>query len=202
MSEEHMREIFLSCGPIINWNRVVGGDGTPRSFGFCSFTYPESALRALRLLDGFDLGEKNISVKVDDKTRDYLDNYVKTRRVSDVAAYEAATKREDQRVSELLKIVIKKVGKEAGFSQGMAPSEEALSLMAAEPVVQTESSMSKRLIEDQIRMFRETVLTKEEREKQEREKQERAKQEERDREERRAREKRMEKEEIEEQVCV
>ena len=45
-------------------------------FGFCEYGDPESTLRALRILHDFKLGEKNLVVKVDSKTRTDLLKYV------------------------------------------------------------------------------------------------------------------------------
>ena len=35
---------------------------TATAFGFCEFSNPESTLRALRLLDGYRLGDKDLVV--------------------------------------------------------------------------------------------------------------------------------------------
>ena len=45
-------------------------------FGFCEYGDPESTLRALRILHDFKLGDKNLVVKVDSKTRTDLLKYV------------------------------------------------------------------------------------------------------------------------------
>ena len=49
-------------------------------FGFCEYGDPESTLRALRILHDFKLGEKNLVVKVDSKTRTDLLKYVLKKR--------------------------------------------------------------------------------------------------------------------------
>jgi len=46
------------------------------AFGFCEYGEPDSTLRALRLLHDFKLGEKNLVVKVDAKTRKDLLKYI------------------------------------------------------------------------------------------------------------------------------
>ena len=45
------------------------------AFGFCEYSTPESALRAIRLLHDMEVGEKKLVVKVDAKTKIILDNY-------------------------------------------------------------------------------------------------------------------------------
>lgn len=49
---------------------------TPVSaFGFCEYKEPESTLRALRLLHDLQIGDKNLLVKVDAKTKAQLDEW-------------------------------------------------------------------------------------------------------------------------------
>ena len=45
------------------------------AFGFCEYSNPDSALRAIRLLHDLEIGEKKLVVKVDAKTKVVLDNY-------------------------------------------------------------------------------------------------------------------------------
>lgn len=45
------------------------------AFGFCEYKEPESTLRALRLLHDLQIGEKNLLVKVDAKTKAQLDEW-------------------------------------------------------------------------------------------------------------------------------
>uniref|UniRef100_A0AAQ5XTA1 PWI domain-containing protein n=1 Tax=Amphiprion ocellaris TaxID=80972 RepID=A0AAQ5XTA1_AMPOC len=46
-----------------------------RAFGFCEYKEPESTLRALRLLHDLQIGDKNLLVKVDAKTKAQLDEW-------------------------------------------------------------------------------------------------------------------------------
>lgn len=45
------------------------------AFGFCEYKEPESTLRALRLLHDLQIGDKNLLVKVDAKTKAQLDEW-------------------------------------------------------------------------------------------------------------------------------
>lgn len=45
------------------------------AFGFCEYKEPESTLRALRLLHELQVGDKNLLVKVDAKTKAQLDEW-------------------------------------------------------------------------------------------------------------------------------
>lgn len=45
------------------------------AFGFCEYKEPESTLRSLRLLHDLQIGDKNLLVKVDAKTKAQLDEW-------------------------------------------------------------------------------------------------------------------------------
>ena len=45
------------------------------AFGFCEYSNPDAALRSIRLLHELEIGEKNLVVKVDAKTKLILDTY-------------------------------------------------------------------------------------------------------------------------------
>ncbi|KAG8185834.1 hypothetical protein JTE90_024808 [Oedothorax gibbosus] len=70
-----VRQILQRCGIVLNWKRVQGANGKLQAFGFCEYGDPESALRAMRLLHDYELGEKKLVVKVDGKTKEKLDEY-------------------------------------------------------------------------------------------------------------------------------
>lgn len=75
-SDTLVRQILLRCGRIEGWKRVQDASGKLQGFGFCEYADPESTLRALRLLHDFKLGDKNLVVKVDSKTRTDLLKYL------------------------------------------------------------------------------------------------------------------------------
>lgn len=53
---------------LFSWKSVA-------AFGFCEYKEPESTLRALRLLHDLQIGDKNLLVKVDAKTKAQLDEW-------------------------------------------------------------------------------------------------------------------------------
>ena len=55
-----------------------GATGKLQAFGFCEYGSPEHAIRAIRILHDYCVGDKNLVVKVDAKTQDMLNNYKKT----------------------------------------------------------------------------------------------------------------------------
>jgi len=52
-----------------------------RAFGFCTYENAEGVLRALRLLNDFEIDGKKLLVKVDDNTQQYLDGYEKQKKL-------------------------------------------------------------------------------------------------------------------------
>ena len=54
-----------------------GASGKLQAFGFCEFKEPDSALRALRLLQGYQLANKSLLVKVDDNAQSIIEQWKK-----------------------------------------------------------------------------------------------------------------------------
>ncbi|EGT39102.1 hypothetical protein CAEBREN_03913 [Caenorhabditis brenneri] len=71
-SDEFIQKILNECGEVASWKRIKGGNGKFPCFGFCTFTDLEGTLRALRILHEFHLGDKKLTVKAEEKTRDEL----------------------------------------------------------------------------------------------------------------------------------
>lgn len=74
-SDALVRQILTKCGLVVNWKRVQGAKGKLQAFGFCDYGDAEASLRAIRLLHGKNLGDKALVVKVDAKTKTFLDEY-------------------------------------------------------------------------------------------------------------------------------
>merc|ERR1719285_650535 len=70
-----VRQILMKCGTVNNWKRVQGASGKLQAFGFCEFKEPDSALRALRLLQGYRLGDKELLVNVDCNAQHIIDQW-------------------------------------------------------------------------------------------------------------------------------
>ena len=68
------------CGSVLNWKRVQGTNGKLQAFGFCEYDNPESTLRCIRLLNGYEIGEKKLLVKVDQQTKELQSEHLKKRR--------------------------------------------------------------------------------------------------------------------------
>ncbi len=57
-----------------------------RAFGFCKYENEEGALRALRLLNNFELDGSPLLLKVDEKTKEHLDEYERTKKNAAVSS--------------------------------------------------------------------------------------------------------------------
>lgn len=75
-----IRQMLQRCGNVLNWKRVEGTNGKLQAFGFCEFVEPQYTLRCIRLLNGYEIAEKKLLVKVDQKTRELLGEYIKKNR--------------------------------------------------------------------------------------------------------------------------
>jgi hypothetical protein len=62
--------------------RVSGASGKPQAFGFALYDDPNAVMRVIRCLNGVELpdgtGHKALVVKVDDKTKGFLDEFEQT----------------------------------------------------------------------------------------------------------------------------
>jgi hypothetical protein len=71
-----------ACGPLRELKRVSGANGKPQAFGFALFDDPNVVMRCIRCLNGVELpdtkGPKALVVKVDDKTKGFLDEFEQT----------------------------------------------------------------------------------------------------------------------------
>jgi len=74
-SDSLIRQMLMKCGAVHTWKRVQGPDGKLQAFGFCEYKDPESALRAIEVLNGYLLGEKKLKIKVDSKTQKEIDEW-------------------------------------------------------------------------------------------------------------------------------
>ncbi|XP_037575596.1 RNA-binding protein 25 isoform X4 [Dermacentor silvarum] len=81
-SDNLIRLILQRCGTVVSWKRVQGANGWLQGFGFCEYGDPESAMRAIRILHEWEIGDKKLVVKVDAKTKEKLDEYKASKRTT------------------------------------------------------------------------------------------------------------------------
>jgi len=75
-----IKQVLIKCGVVVGWKRVQDASGKMQAFGFCEYRDPDSTLRALRLLKDLKIADKELLVKVDQKTKDLLDEFTKKKR--------------------------------------------------------------------------------------------------------------------------
>jgi RNA-binding protein 25 len=75
-----VRHLLNTCGPVTSWKRVQGATGKLQAFGFCEFGNPDAALRGIRILHDWEIGDKKLVVKVDAKTKNVLDDFKRKKR--------------------------------------------------------------------------------------------------------------------------
>ncbi|VDN60632.1 unnamed protein product [Dracunculus medinensis] len=80
-TNELIRSILNECGAVATWKRIQGSNGKFQAFGFCEFENPFGTMRALRILHDYPLAEKKLVVKIDDKTRSMVRDFVTKKRV-------------------------------------------------------------------------------------------------------------------------
>ncbi len=86
-----IRQMLQRCGSVLSWKRVEGTNGKLQAFGFCDFAEPQYTLRCIRLLNGYEIADKKLMVKVDQKTRELLGEFIRRNR-SDKAQTKNARK--------------------------------------------------------------------------------------------------------------
>jgi len=74
-----IRHLLTTCGSVLSWKRVQGATGKLQAFGFCELSNPDAGTRSIRLLNGFNIADKSLVVKVDAKTKKVLDEYITER---------------------------------------------------------------------------------------------------------------------------
>lgn len=67
ITEEKLKDIFSEVGPVISFRLVFDRDtGKPKGYGFCEYQDQETALSAMRNLNGYELSGR--SLRVDNAT--------------------------------------------------------------------------------------------------------------------------------------
>jgi RNA-binding protein 25 len=76
VGDDAIKKLLEKCGEVVSWKRLPdAATGQLKTFGFADFKNAQGALRAVKLLSDLFLGDKNLQLKVDEKTQKYLDSY-------------------------------------------------------------------------------------------------------------------------------
>jgi len=86
-----IKNLLEQCGIVAKWERVTDPTSAkPKPFGFCKFVGADSVLRALRLLNGIEIDNGALLLKVDQKTQADLDEYEAEQRLAAAASESSA----------------------------------------------------------------------------------------------------------------
>lgn len=72
LSDYFMEQLFLECGHINSWRRILDSSGKPLNFGFVEFTYVEGMLRCLRLMNNLQIQSSKLVCRVDTQTEFFI----------------------------------------------------------------------------------------------------------------------------------
>lgn len=93
VDDDFLKPLIELCGPISKWTRLSDPQtGKKKSFAFCEFGNPLSALRALRIINDLEIDDGKLLVNVDSKTQETLDKFQEnTNKSSQTAQGNAST---------------------------------------------------------------------------------------------------------------
>lgn len=76
VEDKFFRMLLEHCGHVSHWRRVKDAvSGDLKAFGFCTYSDRASAIRAIKILNGFPLDGQELLLKVDEKTQMALSEY-------------------------------------------------------------------------------------------------------------------------------
>eukprot|EP00958_Prasinococcus_capsulatus_P029602 scaffold7560_cov390-Prasinococcus_capsulatus_cf.AAC.2 len=76
VEDSFVQEVLAKCGKVRAWKPALDlSTKKPKGFGFCEFEDADGTQRALRLLNGFAIDGKELLVKPNKATQEYLDWY-------------------------------------------------------------------------------------------------------------------------------
>ncbi|RVE41696.1 hypothetical protein evm_013661 [Chilo suppressalis] len=62
-TEEKLKDIFSEVGPVLSFKLVFDREtGKPKGYGFCEYRDQETALSAMRNLNGYEIGGRSLRV--------------------------------------------------------------------------------------------------------------------------------------------
>lgn len=76
MKDNLVERLLKCCGSIESWKRAIDTNGNPKAFGYCEFEDIESAVVCLKTMNDLDVGDCNLVVNADSKTKEFLNNWI------------------------------------------------------------------------------------------------------------------------------
>ena len=80
ISDYFMEQMFLECGPVSCWRRMLDSSGKPLPYGFADFYTVEGMLRCLRLLNGLFLKNCKLVCRIDLQTEFFIKEWADLKR--------------------------------------------------------------------------------------------------------------------------
>lgn len=63
VGEDQLKDIFSQIGPVVSFKIIYDREtGRPKGFGFCEFQDQESAMSAMRNLNGYEIAGRTLRV--------------------------------------------------------------------------------------------------------------------------------------------
>lgn len=76
IQDDMFQQLLRLAGEVVSWKRLPdSATQTLKAFGFCTYVNQEDALRAMRLLNGLELGGQQLLLKIDSKVQAQLDEW-------------------------------------------------------------------------------------------------------------------------------
>lgn len=183
LSDYFMEQLFLECGQINSWRRILDSSGKPLNFGFVEFTYVEGMLRCLRLMNNLQIQGSKLVCRVDTQTEFFIKEWSDLKRadwerkrwdtIMDKAdltlskTWEEEVVKEDSRIQNNIKNIIYKFEQHAGQDPEEREDEKE------HPKEKEREKRLKSLYRDRDRLFKDKEkewLKREEQKEREREK--------------------------------
>ncbi|KAF9265184.1 hypothetical protein L218DRAFT_1075815 [Marasmius fiardii PR-910] len=112
VTDSFLNDLLSACGPIKSFKRLITPANKPQGFGFVEYEDPDSALRAIALLNGVELpaledgcANKKLLIKADEKTKTLLDA-INSQRMA-TSTDEEKTKAAKQKLQKLVEDINK-----------------------------------------------------------------------------------------------
>ncbi|KAJ3770488.1 hypothetical protein FB446DRAFT_692144 [Lentinula raphanica] len=112
VTDPFINELLSACGKVNSFKRLITPANKPQGFGFAEYDEPDSALRAINLLNGVELpaledgcANKSLLIKADEKTKAFLDAYSSQRMVTN--ADEEKNRQAKAKIDELVQRINK-----------------------------------------------------------------------------------------------
>ena len=145
ISDIVIRQILVACGKLTVWNRMQESAGKLGNFGFCDYEDPDSALRALRLVNGLRINGQELQLKADAKVRELLDTHKKLKGQTTDTDLDDETKSADERAKDEIRSLIHTANRSVRIEFG--PPTVAEPKKPVEPEEQAANDVTKLLKE-------------------------------------------------------